>query len=625
MTRRRFALIFYQHGKQLLIVGQNIKAIGLAMVLALLMLVVIGAKTFTAISVTSTSRLAGVLPSWEDDNFDWLNPGPLHGQNGWLLDSGPDVVSPEVISEFGCNILRIDPALGKIITISKDVADQSSGRHTFHVRVKVTGANDASLAKIEVLTTPNAGWDKKFQLFFGSSMRINYSPTAAVNFVNATTMGKWYDIRCELNLDQNLVEVYVDNKLTISSLAIHPGPITLLSLWGWPLDGIVYLDDLHCFPQIPAAVLPAANHQIDFGYYFVDGRYGDYRSEVNDYTDLYYAWARRGYEFDSSDPDGVWLPRMAQALANAVADKKKILLALNLQENDPARVTPLDAVLAVATPYWSSINRIELADEPNWSRAQTEAILQDLRSRLNQRSLAPRPLGVVYTRTQVLTSEAILANGLDWVGIEAYVDPPGSSDSQDNIDNLNAYLTQAKARVPSDKKIVLVMMAYDRNSGWKNIATLTDLQIPTYLFAYNDPRVIAITMFSYGRCGGTRAHPELKTMHRQIWEKIKPVTAVEAEPAMPAKFVVWQNFPNPFNPTTKIQYELPQAGQVSVKIFDLRGNLVRTLVDRRLPAGYHTAIWDAKNAQGQQVASGPYFYRILFGPHQIQKEMTFVK
>jgi hypothetical protein len=72
------------------------------------------------------------------------------------------------------------------------------------------------------------------------------------------------------------------------------------------------------------------------------------------------------------------------------------------------------------------------------------------------------------------------------------------------------------------------MMAYDRNGQWRNLDTLRDLQVPTYLAAYGDPRVVSINMFAYGRelpiaaCvhGGTHCHPELKTPHRLIGERV---------------------------------------------------------------------------------------------------------
>jgi Bacterial Ig domain len=266
--------------------------------------------------------------------------------------------------------------------------------------------------------------------------------------------------------------------------------------------------------------LPAPNHGIHYGYMLVDGRYGDYRHEVNAYTNLYHAWARRGYEPNSGATDDVWLPIMQQALANAYSEDRVIYLNLNLQEETPGRITPVDSVLKIAAPFWDRIARIELADEPTWDRAQTEQRILQIRSRLTAHGLPQRPMGVIVTRDDALLTDAVFADGLDFVTIEAYVDPPGSADSQSNIDYMVRKVTEAKNRIPADKQIGIIMQAYARNGYWTNIDTLRDLQVPTYLLAYNDPRVVVIEMFSYGRATGTREHRELTTPHRLIGERI---------------------------------------------------------------------------------------------------------
>jgi len=272
---------------------------------------------------------------------------------------------------------------------------------------------------------------------------------------------------------------------------------------GVPIDPC---DDPTCLPP-----LPPADHPIDFGYYYVDGKYGDYRDEVNCYTNIYYALAVHNY---FSDID--WWPLFQQSLQNASDENRRIHLNLNWDVVGGEMGRLLDMV----APFWSKVVRIEMQDEPGWSRAETESNIAQLRSMLDARGLEQRPIGVVYTQNQIRFEDAIFANGLDWVGLEAYVNPPGSGDSQDNVNALNDFLNMAKARVPASKDLVLVMQAYDRNGAWTNIDTLRDLQAVPYLHAYNDPRVVAITMFSYARPGGSRDHPELKVVHRQIAEAI---------------------------------------------------------------------------------------------------------
>jgi len=78
----------------------------------------------------------------------------------------------------------------------------------------------------------------------------------------------------------------------------------------------------------------------------------------------------------------------------------------------------------------------------------------------------------------------------------------------------------------------------------------------------------------------------------------------------PFNFALDQNYPNPFNPATVIHYQLPRATDTKLEIYNLRGQRVVTLVDRREAAGYFSLIWDGRDEYGTQVASGVYFYRI---------------
>jgi hypothetical protein len=81
-----------------------------------------------------------------------------------------------------------------------------------------------------------------------------------------------------------------------------------------------------------------------------------------------------------------------------------------------------------------------------------------------------------------------------------------------------------------------------------------------------------------------------------------------------------QNLPNPFNPTTSIAFDLPQAGAARLEVFDVQGRLVRTLVDATLPAGAHTAVWNGRDGRDRRVASGVYFYRLVHaGESRVRK------
>ncbi len=84
-------------------------------------------------------------------------------------------------------------------------------------------------------------------------------------------------------------------------------------------------------------------------------------------------------------------------------------------------------------------------------------------------------------------------------------------------------------------------------------------------------------------------------------------------------------FPNPFNPSTTIAYTLPHAGRATLKVFDLRGRLVRVLLDGDLPAGPGQVVWDGADGDGAAVASGVYFHELLAGGETRLGKMTLVK
>jgi hypothetical protein len=79
---------------------------------------------------------------------------------------------------------------------------------------------------------------------------------------------------------------------------------------------------------------------------------------------------------------------------------------------------------------------------------------------------------------------------------------------------------------------------------------------------------------------------------------------------VPAVFSLRQNYPNPFNPSTTIAYTLPAQADVSLKIVNLLGQEVRTLITGSQNAGAHEVVWDGSTAAGTPVASGVYFYKL---------------
>lgn len=92
-----------------------------------------------------------------------------------------------------------------------------------------------------------------------------------------------------------------------------------------------------------------------------------------------------------------------------------------------------------------------------------------------------------------------------------------------------------------------------------------------------------------------------------------------------ATILLHQNAPNPFNPATTIGYELEAAGPVSLQIYDLKGRLIRTLVDDSQDAGSHQVMWNGKNREGLSAPAGIYFYRLRSADATETRRMTLVK
>ena len=102
-------------------------------------------------------------------------------------------------------------------------------------------------------------------------------------------------------------------------------------------------------------------------------------------------------------------------------------------------------------------------------------------------------------------------------------------------------------------------------------------------------------------------------------------------PSRPVAFELGQNYPNPFNPSTTIKFTLPSAGDggatlpTSLRIYNVLGEVVRTLVDEPMVPGVHHEVWDGRDDHGNRVASGIYFYRLRAGDLQHTKKMVLMK
>jgi hypothetical protein len=358
-----------------------------------------GALTDTAQVTVTVAGSSNAF--WERDLFDDLSLGALAGQNGWHK-AAPNRASAQVVAGLGGQVLLIDPQPGETIVMGKDLQDQSSGRHRLSFEVMVSGSTnpaEPSLAKIEVRKARSQGWDKKFQLYFGPSMRVNYGPRGeAAIFVPDAETDRWYSVRVEIDLAHEQLDLWVDDSLMLSGIPMHPGPITDLGLSGWDRPGQVYLDRILGFqtysPEPGPAVCPASSFDAgDEGWRVVGDAQGG--SVLPDFI----PWGGNPGGYVSATDDvlgGTWYWQAPDAFLGDRSASYGQLLTFDLRQsqtnyqfvrNDDLILTDGNLTLIFHLPYhpdtdWTSYS-ISLDASSGWQvqeygRAPTPAEMQDV-------------------------------------------------------------------------------------------------------------------------------------------------------------------------------------------------------------------------------------------------------
>nr|MDK2851620.1 hypothetical protein [Candidatus Cloacimonadota bacterium] len=201
-----------------------------------------------------------------------------------------------------------------------------------------------------------------------------------------------------------------------------------------------------------------------------------------------------------------------------------------------------------------------------------------------------------YIPLYVSLSDSLMQD-LDEIGL--YVDGvcKGAVVVEDNLEQISAYVDSA--------------------------AELSEGNVE-FVFCYNDSKSMEPQMKSidlpvgrlkakYSQAGTQYPYFELK------------FSQADMQNVIPPEFSLRQNYPNPFNPSTTIAYSLPTYGKVRLDIYNIKGQLVKTLLDQDMEAGLHSAVWDGKDMNNKAVASGIYFYR-LSSPQMTQtKRMLLMK
>lgn len=264
--------------------------------------------------------------------------------------------------------------------------------------------------------------------------------------------------------------------------------------------------------------LPKANHPIDFGYYYVDSKYGQYAGDVKGYTNLAYIGANNVLPTGSPASDvqaalGLAIGRLAGAGIGVILDVENGSL---IQIKDS---------IAAAAPYWDKVKYLVANGDWGDTAAALNSLCNRVKTAVNTAGLEPRLVGVTFDG-MTLSGGWWDASSLDFVLLECYSpDPNSHGTSKENTDRVADLVKTMKGIIPATKKLGLILQGYDRNGVFTPISPdLVDMQGASYMLGFEDQRVVIMLIFAYGRPGGTKDHPELKPPHQAIWNAIQGAT-----------------------------------------------------------------------------------------------------
>jgi hypothetical protein len=158
---------------------------------------------------------------------------------------------------------------------------------------------------------------------------------------------------------------------------------------------------------------------------------------------------------------------------------------------------------------------------------------------------------------------------------------------------------------PQNKIFTLFKETWIPETGWKNYV------FRTYFYDTNDNWTEKLTQLW--------DETNWKNYYRHLATWLLPVSVQEENP-ISNSFYLYNNYPNPFNPTTKIKFQIPVSGFVSLKVYDILGNEIKTLISEEKPSGSFEVEFI-----GENLSSGMYFYTLSAGGNTETKKMILLK
>jgi hypothetical protein len=195
-----------------------------------------------------------------------------------------------------------------------------------------------------------------------------------------------------------------------------------------------------------------------------------------------------------------------------------------------------------------------------------------------------------------------------WYMIGSVIDSIDFSDPQDDPDG--SIISPAYTYDTTTKSYTLSNKIVPDQGYWIAVAQECALNVDKNIILKNPVRAAVNAEQFYKKYGALPPSPP-----KIDWRKI-PV---------PDQFKLEQSYPNPFNPTTTIEFSLPFDCKVDITIYNIFGQIVRNLAATETKAGYHTVKWDGTNNTGVRMASGVYIYRIIAGSFVDSHKMILLK
>jgi hypothetical protein len=253
----------------------------------------------------------------------------------------------------------------------------------------------------------------------------------------------------------------------------------------------------------------------------------------------------------------------------------------------------------------------EVAPTPILSEANVISIFSDAYTNIVEVNLNPNwGQSTVVTEMTIEGNNTLLYTGLNYQGTEFTTqDVSGMTYLHidywtDNSTALNFFVISQTPTVDSDYYTIAIV-----SEQWASV----DIPLTTF------PNVDLTDVFQFKVEGNGTIYWDNFYFYSNL------VEVDNRSETLPQRFALEKNFPNPFNPSTTIRYELPEEAMVNVTIYDMMGRQVSTLVSSHQNAGYKSTQWNATNDSGEPVGAGLYLYRIEADNFVQTKKMILLK